>query len=83
MMVDQFTKWVKNIPVASQTAELTAQTLVSEFISRFVYPFQIFSDQGGNFASEMFAASLMDAVRYYIGTRQHQWDMYEPQVAIA
>ena len=29
MMVDQFTKWVKVIPVASQTTELTAQTLVS------------------------------------------------------
>ena len=28
MMVYQFTKWVKVIPVASQTTELTAQTLV-------------------------------------------------------
>ena len=27
--------------------------------------------------------TLMDAVRCFIGTRQHQWDMYVPQVAMA
>ena len=45
IIVDQFTKWVDVIPLATQTAELTARTLVSEFFSRFGYPFQIFSDQ--------------------------------------
>ena len=32
---DQFTKWVEVIPVATQTAEVTARALVSEFFSRF------------------------------------------------
>ncbi len=56
MMVDQFTKWVECIALPSQTAEVTAHAAVSEFFSRFGYPFQIHSDQGRNFESRLFAA---------------------------
>ena len=56
MMVDQFTKWVECIPLPSQTAEVTAKAAVDHFFSRFGYPFHIFSDQGRNFESKLFAA---------------------------
>ena len=55
MMVDQFTKWVECVPLPSQTAEVTAHAAVKEFFSRFGYPFQIFTDQGRNFESRLFA----------------------------
>ena len=54
VMVDQFTKWVECIALPSQTAEVTAQAAVNEFFSRFGYPFQIFTDQGSNFESNLF-----------------------------
>ena len=52
--MDQFTKWVECIPVPSQTAEITAVKAVNEFCSRFGYPFEIFTDQGRNFQSQLF-----------------------------
>ena len=54
VMVDQFTKWVECIALPSQTAEITAQAAVNQFFSRFGYPFQIFTDQGSNFESNLF-----------------------------
>ena len=56
MIVDQFTKWVEVIPLPSQTAEETARAAVNSFFSRFGVPFQLFSDQGKNFESKLFAA---------------------------
>jgi hypothetical protein len=56
MMVDQFTKWTECIPLQSQTAEITAQAAINEFVARFGYPFQIFTDQGRNFESALFKA---------------------------
>ena len=56
VMVDQFTKWVECIPLPSQTAEVTAQAAISEFFSRFGYPFQLHTDQGRNFESQLFAS---------------------------
>ena len=53
-MVDQFTKWVECVPLPSQLAEVTAHAAVTEFVCRFGYPFQIFSDQGRNFESNVF-----------------------------
>ena len=54
MMVDQFTKWVECIPLPNQTAEVTAQAAVNEFFSRFGFPFQILTDRGTNFESDLF-----------------------------
>ena len=56
LMMDQFTKWTECIPLPLQTAEVTAQSAVNEFFSRFGYPFEIFSDQGRNFESTLFKA---------------------------
>ena len=64
MMVDQFTKWVECIPLASQTAEVTAKAAVDHFFSRFGYPFQVFSDQGRNFESRLFT-SLCEALEIH------------------
>jgi hypothetical protein len=54
VMVDQFTKWVEIIPLPSQTAEITAKTVVNEFFTRFGCPFTIHCDQGRNFESQLF-----------------------------
>ena len=56
MMVDQYTKWVEIIPLPSQTAEVTARAAVNEFFTRFGCPFHLFSDQGRNLESKLFAA---------------------------
>ena len=56
MIVDQFTKWVECIPLPSQMAEETAHAAISEFFSRFGYPFYIHSDQGRNFESQLFSS---------------------------
>jgi hypothetical protein len=53
-MVDQFTKWMEVLPLATQTAEATAKAAIDGFFSRFGYPFEIFTDQGRNFESELF-----------------------------
>lgn len=54
MMVDSFTKWVECVPLPSQTAEVTARAAIMEFFVRFGYPFEIFTEQGRNFESELF-----------------------------
>ncbi len=54
-MVDQFTKWVECVPLPSQTAEVTAKAAIDQFFARFGYPFELFSDQGRNFESKLFA----------------------------
>jgi len=56
VMVDQFTKWVECIPLPSQTAEVTAQAAITEFFSRFGYPFELHTDQGRNFRSQLFSS---------------------------
>ncbi|XP_056003459.1 uncharacterized protein LOC130046578 [Ostrea edulis] len=56
VMVDQFTKWVECVPLPSQTAEVTASAAVNQFFARFGCPFQVFTDQGRNFESKLFAA---------------------------
>ncbi|XP_048757672.2 uncharacterized protein LOC125667991 [Ostrea edulis] len=56
VMVDLFTKWVECVPLPSQTAEVTASAAVNQFFARFGCPFQVFTDQGRNFESKLFAA---------------------------
>nr|XP_045589319.1 uncharacterized protein LOC123751269 [Procambarus clarkii] len=53
-MVDQFTKWIECVPLPSQTAENTARAALDGFFTRFGYPFEIFTDQGRNFESDLF-----------------------------
>lgn len=42
------------MPLPSQTAEVTARAAINDFFSRFGYPFEIFTDKGRNFESELF-----------------------------
>ena len=50
---DYFTKWTEAYALPDQTAATIAETLVSEFVSRFGVPRQIHSDQGTNFESKL------------------------------
>ena len=55
MIIDQFTKWVECIPLATQTADVVARAAVNNFFTRFGVPLQLHSDQGKNFESNLFA----------------------------
>jgi transposase InsO family protein len=52
---DYFTKWVEAYPLENQRAEVVAEVLVKEFVSRFGVPMQLHSDQGRNFESAVFS----------------------------
>ena len=51
---DYFTRWMEAYSLPSQHAEVVAEKLVHEFISRFGTPLEIHSDQGRNFESSLF-----------------------------
>ena len=54
VMVDQFTKWIELAPLADQTAQIVAETLVHQFVCRLGCAQEIFTDQGRNFESALF-----------------------------
>ena len=54
VIADYFTCWIEAYALPNQTAEVTAQTLVNEFISRSGCPLEIHTDQGRNFESDIF-----------------------------
>ncbi|XP_069189857.1 uncharacterized protein [Procambarus clarkii] len=54
MDMRMFTKWIECVPLPSQTAEDTARAALDGFFTRFGYPFEIFTDQGMNFQSDLF-----------------------------
>ncbi|PIK44958.1 Retrovirus-related Pol polyprotein from transposon [Apostichopus japonicus] len=54
VVADYFTKWVQAFPLKYQSAETVADTLVTDFVSRFGVPKQIHTDQGRNFESNLF-----------------------------
>ena len=55
---DYFTRWMEAYSLPTQHAEVVAQKLVQEFISRFGTPLEIHSDQGQNFESVLFKEVL-------------------------
>ena len=56
VMVDQFTKWVELAALPAQNAELTARAFLRHFIVTFGCPFEVHTDQGRNFESDLFQA---------------------------
>ena len=54
LFIDHFTKNVEVIPVADMTAEVCADKLLNEVISRWRCPLQIHSDQGRTYESQVF-----------------------------
>ena len=54
VIADYFTKWVEAYPVPNHTAEMVAETIVTNFFTRFGLPVTIHSDQGRDFESKLF-----------------------------
>ena len=55
---DYFTRWMEAYSLPSQHAENIAEKLVHEFISRYGTPYEIHTDQGRNFESQLFQEVL-------------------------
>ena len=69
-----FSKWPEAIPLVDMRAETVARALVDHFISKFGVPFEIHSDRGSNFQSE-----LMRDVATRLGMKQTRTAAYHPQ----
>ena len=54
LLTDHFTKYVEIIPVPDMTAEICAQKILNEFISRWGCPLSVHSDQGRTYKSQVF-----------------------------
>ena len=54
LLTDHFTKYVEIIPVPDMTAEVCAQKILNEFISRLGCPLSVHSDQGRTYESAVF-----------------------------
>lgn len=55
VVTDYFTKWVEIFPIPDQTASTCATVIINEVIARFGCPYDMHSDQGRNYESELFA----------------------------
>ena len=55
---DYFTRWMEAYSLPSQHAENIAEKLVHEFISKYGTPYEIHTDQGCNFESQLFQEVL-------------------------
>ena len=51
---DHFTKWVEIFPVPNFTAKTCADKILNEVIARFGCPYDLHSDQGRNYESDIF-----------------------------
>jgi len=51
---DHFTKWVEVFAIPDYTASTCAKVILNEVISRWGCPYDILSDQGANFQSQIF-----------------------------
>lgn len=54
VVTDNFTKWVEIFPIPDQTAVTCAEVILNEVIARYGCPYDLHSDQGKNFESEVF-----------------------------
>ena len=52
---DYFTKWTESFAMPNMEARTCAKILVNEVVSRFGMPNKIYSDQGRQFESNLFA----------------------------
>ena len=55
VMVCQFSKWCEAVAIPEQSAETVARAAVMEFFARMGSPYILYSDQGANFESDLFA----------------------------
>ena len=74
VMTDNFTKWVKAVPIPDQRAETVARSFLKEVISNHGVPEYILSDQGRNFESD-----VMRKVLDMMGAKKIRTSAYHPQ----
>ena len=55
---DYFTRWMEAYHISQQNAEMIADKLVNEFISRFGVPLEVHTDQGRHFDGKHFCRNL-------------------------
>ena len=65
MIVDQFTRWLEMVSLATQDAESVAKAFFEAYVVRFGVPWCVHTDQGRNFDSELFQTfcSLLEAAK--------------------
>ncbi|CAK1592460.1 unnamed protein product [Parnassius mnemosyne] len=71
--VDRFTRWPEAWPMRGITAEETAETLMTGWISRFGVPSRITTDQGHQFESDLFRKLMT-----LLGTKKLRTTSYHP-----
>ncbi|UYV82299.1 hypothetical protein LAZ67_21001652 [Cordylochernes scorpioides] len=52
--IDRFTGWIEAIPIRNETAETVARAFYEGWITRFGVPYEVITDQGRQFTSELF-----------------------------
>ena len=70
---DYFTKWVEIFPLPDQTAVTCANVLLNEVVARYGCPYDLHSDQGRNYVSQIFAEMCT-----MLGIRKTQTTAYHP-----
>ena len=55
VVTDHFTRWVEIFAVPDQTATTCAEKILDDVIARFGCPYDLHSDQGRNYVSQVFA----------------------------
>ena len=74
VFVDQFSKWVECIPSPDSTAGIVARILVEEIICRYGVPWELHSDQGRCFESD-----LLKHLSHLLGINRTRTTPYHPQ----
>jgi transposase InsO family protein len=71
---DTFTKWVEAYPMPDQTTKTISNVIVSEWVSRYGTPYELFSDRGANFTSAVF-----EEMCKILGIEKTKTSGYRPQ----
>jgi hypothetical protein len=74
VVVDYGSKWAEAFAIPDQSAITVADALMSEFFCRYGVPYQLHSDQGTSFQSQMFRRLMT-----HMGISQTRTTPYRPQ----
>jgi len=73
-LIDKFIRWPEALPVKSITADIIANTLIDQWISRFGVPLCLTTDRGRQFESEIFTI-----ISKRLGIHRLRTTSYHPQ----